>query len=71
MSKKGDSLSNLSIKLEGYPEKVQQIANVIDEALPGLIVWAQAADYGGVFTIKIEGYEVPSMPVPIGRIAKE
>lgn len=70
MSEKDDSLSDLSIKLEELPEKVQQIADVIDEAFPGLIVWVQATDGIGDVTIKIEGYERPSMPMSTRRISE-
>ena len=60
-------MSDLSIKLEGYPENVQRIADVIDAAFPGLLVWVQSAEPSGNITIKIEGYEIPKMPVHASR----
>lgn len=57
-------MSELSIKLEGFPEKVQRIADALEEVFPGMVAWVQSADddADGI-TIKIEGYEVPRMPM--------
>lgn len=60
-------MSDLSIKLQGYPENVQRIADVIDAAFPGLLVWVQSAEPAGNITIKIEGYEIPKMPAHASR----
>ena len=60
-------MSDLSIKLEDYPENVQQIADVIDAAFPGLLVWVQSAEPIVGITIKIEGYKVPRMPTSVSR----
>lgn len=58
------------IKLEGLPENVQHIADIIDSALPGKFVWVQSGDDVSVVTIRIEGFEMPSMPVQIlGELA--
>lgn len=57
-------MHELVIKLEGFPETVQHIADVIDDAFPSRIAWIQAAD-AGTLTIKVEGYEMPSMPTHI------
>ncbi len=56
-------MSELSIILEGLPEKVQRIADAIEDAFPDLVAWVQSDDETGDITIKIEGYEVPRMPV--------
>lgn len=58
------------IKLEGLPENVQHIADIIDDALPGKFVWVQSGEDASVVTIKIEGFEMPSMPAQIfGELA--
>lgn len=58
------------IKLEGLPENVQHIADIIDEALPGKFVWVQSGDNLSIITIRIEGFEMPSMPAQIfGELA--
>ena len=63
-------MHELVIKLEGFPETVQHIADVIDDAFPGKFAWIQAVDYAEILTIKVEGYEVPCMPTHIvGEIA--
>lgn len=56
-------MSDLSIKLEGFPEKVQRIADVLEEAFPGRMTWVQSQDV----TIKVEGYKVPVMPMRASR----
>ncbi len=59
-------MSELSIKLEGFPEKVQRIADALDEAFPGMVAWVQSQDdVADDVTIKIEGYEVPEWADPI------
>lgn len=55
-------MSELCIKVEGYPEKAQRIADAIDEALPGMLAWALSQDSTDDVVTKLEGYEVPSMP---------
>lgn len=54
-------MHELVIKIEGFPETVQHIADVIDDAFPGKFVWTQAEDYSGIVIIRIEGYVMPSM----------
>ncbi len=54
-------MSKLSIKLEGYPEKVQRIADALEDTFPGLICWVQTFDRCKDVTIAIEGYENPSI----------
>lgn len=52
-------MSGLYIQLEGYPEKIQLIADALEEAFPGLIDWVSSGHNTGSTTIKIEGYEIP------------
>ncbi len=51
----------LVIKLEGLPESVQHIADIIDDALPDRFVWVQSGDDVSIATIKIKGFAMPSM----------
>ncbi len=53
------AMSELSIRLEGFPEEVLRIADVLEEAFPGLLAWVQSRDVPVDATIKIEGYKVP------------
>ena len=55
-------MSQLSIKLEGYPEKVQRIADALDDAFPGTVAWSLSEDLTNGTTIKIEGLERPLRP---------
>ena len=56
-------MSQLSIRLEGYPEKVQRIADTLDDAFPDMLAWEPSEDTTEGATIKIEGLEKPLMPV--------
>jgi TolB-like protein len=56
-------MSQLSIRLEGYPEKVQRIADALDAAFPGMVDWDLSENLTEGTTIKIEGVEKPAMPV--------
>ena len=60
-------MCGLSIKLEGFPEQVQRIADVLDEAFPGMMVWVQADDDTDGIAVKIEGFENPVMPMQVPR----
>ncbi len=51
-------MPNLRVTLEGYPEKVQRIADVIEVSFPSVLAWVQA-DCRSDIAIKIEGYEIP------------
>ncbi len=55
-------MSGLSIKLEGFPEKVQRVADVLEEAFPGIFVWVQSQELTDGIMIKIDGYEMPTVP---------
>ncbi len=61
-------MSELSIRLEGFPEKVQRVADAIEDSFPGLISWVQGFDATGDLTIIIEGFENPSMPLQRPRL---
>lgn len=52
------SMSNLTIKIEGLPERVQRLADAIEQALPGKMIWVQSAETTRHDTIKIEGIEL-------------
>ena len=56
-------MSQLSIRLEGYPEKVQLIADALDDAFPGMVAWDVSEDLTDGITVKIEGLEKPVLPV--------
>ena len=56
-------MSQLSIRLEGYPEKVQRIADTLDSAFPDMLAWEPSEDPTDGATIKIEGLEKPLPPV--------
>ena len=60
-------MSELSIKLEGYPEKVQRVADAIDAAFPDLMAWVSCSEDTDSISIKIEGYELPVMPMQAPR----
>ncbi len=60
-------MSELSIQLEGFPEKVQRIADALEEAFPGMVVWVQSEGVPDGNAVKIEGYEAPSMPMRASR----
>ena len=48
-------MSALLIVLRGYPERVQQIADAIDSALPGTVSWVQVDSVFDGVSIQIEG----------------
>jgi hypothetical protein len=52
-------MSELYIKLEGYPEKVQRAADAIEAAFPELISWIQARGASQEITIAIKGHDRP------------
>ena len=56
-------MPDLSIKLEGYPEKVQRVADAIDAAFPDLMAWISCPEDTDGISIRIEGYELPVMPM--------
>ena len=56
-------MSELFIVLEGLTEQVQQLADVIEEAFPGSIIWVQSEDETADIAIKIQGDEVPGRPL--------
>jgi len=60
-------MSELSIKLEGFPEKVQRIADVLEEAFPDMFIWVQSQELTDGISIKIDGYEMPAMPTQAPR----
>ena len=60
-------MPELSIKLEGYPEKVQRVADAIDAAFPDLMAWISCPEDTDGVSIKIEGYELPVMPMRAPR----
>ena len=60
-------MPELSIKLEGYPEKVQRIADTIDAAFPDLLAWILCPEDTDGISIKIQGYELPVMPMQAPR----
>ena len=60
-------MSDLAITLQGYPEKVQQLADALEDAFPGLIIWVQSLDETDGAVIKIEGFEHPAMPLRLPR----
>jgi hypothetical protein len=62
-------MSELSIKIEGYPERVQRIADAIENIYPDMLVWVMSDEETGATTVKIEGYEMPSMPIQTGHAA--
>ena len=62
-------MSLLAIRLEGYPEKVQRIADAVDDAFPGMVAWDQSENLPDGATIRIEGIERPAMPVHAPRNA--
>lgn len=51
-------MSNLAIKIEGLPERVQGMADAIEAAFPGRMVWVQSTETSRRDTIKIEGIEL-------------
>ena len=53
-------MSGVSIKLEGFPEDIQRIADVLEEAFPGMMTWVLSEDFADNGTIRIEGYEIPA-----------
>jgi len=53
-------MSDLSIKLEGYPEKVQRIADVLEKSFPGMLIWVLSEDTTDGIRIAIEGFELPT-----------
>ncbi len=63
-------MCELSIKLEGFPEKIQRIADAIEDAFPGLIAWTPSDEVAETATIRIEGVETAATPFGMpGRIA--
>ena len=56
-------MPELSISLEGYPEKVQRVADAIDAAFPDLMAWISCPEDTDGISIKIQGYELPVMPM--------
>ena len=60
-------MAELSIKLEGYPEKVQRVADAIDAAFPDLMVWTSCPEDTDGISIGIQGYELPVMPMRAPR----
>jgi len=60
-------MPELAIKLEGYPEKVQRVADAIDAAFPDLMAWISCPEDTDGISIRIEGYELPIMPVQASR----
>lgn len=52
-------MSKLIIKVEGFPEMVQRVADVLDAAFPGVVAWTRSegneSDEIEEFVIKIEG----------------
>ncbi|RYF13315.1 MAG: hypothetical protein EOO77_15735 [Oxalobacteraceae bacterium] len=60
-------MHELAIKLEGYPEKVQRVADAIDAAFPDLMAWISCPEDTDGISIIIQGYELPVMPVRASR----
>ncbi len=48
----------LHVVLEGFPERVQQTADVLDRAFPGLITWRRFAEPGRDHGVRLEGDSV-------------
>ena len=47
-------------KLEGFPEDIQRIADVLEDAFPGMMNWGQSQDVTDDIMIKVDGYKVPA-----------
>ncbi|MDT7953574.1 MAG: hypothetical protein RQ966_18905 [Acetobacteraceae bacterium] len=60
-------MSELSITLEGLPEKVQLVADTIDTALPGMMAWDLPDDSPRGITVRIEGLEVTPRAITANR----
>ena len=52
-------ISGVRILLEGLPEQVQRVADALDEALPGRVVWSEVALPGLGNIVGLEGIGVP------------
>ncbi len=49
-------LSGVKITLEGRPDVVQRMADALETAFPGDMIWLDVAQTVGVETVAIEGY---------------
>lgn len=47
--------SKMHFVLEGLPERVQEAADALDRAFPGLISWRRFAEQGRDYTVRLEG----------------
>ncbi len=47
--------AKMHIVLEGFPERVQETADVLDRAFPGLMTWQRFAEPGRDQTVRLEG----------------
>ena len=52
-------ISGVSIILVGLPEKVQRVADALDQVLPGGVVWRDIAEAGDNDVITLTGVSVP------------
>ena len=52
--------SGMRVVLEGLPERVQEIADALDCAFPGLLTWLQWAEPDRDHRIHLEGVKSPS-----------
>jgi len=53
-------MSGLCIKLEGYPEEVQRVADALEKSFPGMLVWVLSDDTTDGIRIAVEGFELPT-----------
>ena len=58
-------MTGLLITVEGFPEKVQRVADAIEDAFPGTFAWVSSLDCRGATVIKIEGREYPLTPLHV------
>ena len=47
--------SKIHVVLEGLPERVQEIADVLDRAFPAVMNWRRSAEHGRDHTVRLEG----------------
>ena len=45
----------MHVVLDGLPERVQETADLLDQALPGLITWRRFAEPGRDNAVRLEG----------------
>lgn len=47
--------AKMHVVLQGLPERIQETANILDQAFPGLISWHRLAKLGPLHVMRLKG----------------